>query len=169
MSGLSQAQRAILEVLLDAIYPSVPGIPGAVESGVADRLVRELDEPPWNGQQRYASGPFAHPGHPGHGWQSEAAPAVALGASLSEIDQWAHAQLGQPVVKLARDRAERVLEALAAGDLALSQGIHPVDLFAILHRYVFEQMHGEAVYGWLRSAPVTPSTAEQPQRAASGI
>jgi hypothetical protein len=168
MSTLSQAQLATLTALLDAIYPSVPGISGAVESGVADRLVRELDEPPWNGQRRYTAGPFASPDHPGHGWQSEAAPASALGASLSEIDQWARTQLGQPVAELARDRADRVVEALAAGELVLSQGIHPVDLFQILHRYVFEQMHGEAVYGWLRPAAAAQSTAQQPQRAGAG-
>jgi hypothetical protein len=121
---LRPTEQVILTRLIDAIYPSVDDIVGAVKAGVVERLIAELPNPPWNGQARYAQGPFVHPVHAGHGWQSEA---------------------------LAR--------ALAVGEVELTHGITSVDLFRILHRYVFETLHGEARYGWFAAPVPAASTA----------
>jgi hypothetical protein len=148
-AALNDHQEGILARLIDGLYPAVDTISGALQAGVLTKLLTELEQAPWNGQSRYSQGPFVHPEHAGHGWQSQGSPAESLAASLTELDTWSVQTYGVPITGLGINRLDLVLQRLSDGSVRLSQGISSVDLFKVLHRSVFEAMHGEANYGWV--------------------
>jgi gluconate 2-dehydrogenase gamma chain len=143
----TNTERAFIEAAIERLIPGDPVGPGALESGVAIFLDRQLFGPYGRGDHFFLGGPWPK-GTPQQGYQSRFSPAQLYRAAIAAIDKHVAAGLGAAsFAKLDASAQDGLLKALAKNDLPLEGGVDGKTFFDMLLQNTKEGYFSDPIYG----------------------
>ncbi|MDQ1081902.1 gluconate 2-dehydrogenase subunit 3 family protein [Pseudoroseomonas cervicalis] len=143
---LSQAEAKLLEPIIARLIPSDDLGPGALDSGVASFIDRQLATPWAAGDHFYAQGPF-HPGVASQGYQLQDTPAALVRKGLARLAEMVPQQRGgRSFDQLSPAEQDALLGELERGELDLSPVPGPL-FFQSLLDITIEGYFADPLYG----------------------
>jgi len=140
-------ERAFIEAAIERLIPGDPVGPGALESGVAIFLDRQLFGPFGRGDHFFLGGPWSK-GTPQQGYQSRYAPSQLYRAAIAAIDKFVAAKFGVPsFAKLNTVDQDGLLKSLDKNDIALEGGVDGKTFFDMLLQNTKEGYFSDPIYG----------------------
>ena len=140
-------ERVFIEAAIERLIPSDPVGPGALESGVAIFLDRQLFGPFGRGDHFFLGGPWPK-GTPQQGYQSRFSPSQLYRTAIAAIDKYVAAKLGAPsFAKLSTTDQDGCLKSLERNDLALEGGVDGKAFFGMLLQNTKEGYFSDPIYG----------------------
>ena len=142
-------EAAFLEAAVDALIPHDDVGPGALESGVATYIDRQMAGAHGRGARLYLQGPFAE-GTPQQGWQLPMTPAEALRAGIEETNAWCQKTRKATLADLAPAERAAALAELDAGHAEFG-AIRSKQFFEMLLALTMEGYFADPAYGGNRN------------------
>lgn len=139
------SEAAFIEAAVSRLIPKDELGSGALESGVAVFIDRQLAGPYGQGDHFYLKGPFPD-GAPSQGWQMPK-PADVYRTAISEIDHYAADAHGAGFAKLTPGKQDEILKALESGKAKPRGSIEPKAFFALLLQNTMEGFFADPLYG----------------------
>lgn len=138
-------ESAFVEAAIARLIPKDELGPGALETGVAVFIDRQLAGPYGKGDHFYLQGPFPH-GDANQGWQM-ASPAEVYRAAILEVNRYALDAKGAAFAMLKPEEQEALLTALEKGVAPLKGGVDAKAFFALLLQNTIEGFFADPLYG----------------------
>ena len=135
---------AFIEAAVSRLIPADDKWPGALETGVANFLDKELNGAWGAGERLYRSGPW-QPGTPSQGYQLPFTPAELFRTALAAINKDL-SRAGTPFAKMSGDQQDAYLRSLEAGGKDLG-GVPSDIFFTHLWDATVEGFFSDPVYG----------------------
>jgi gluconate 2-dehydrogenase gamma chain len=143
----TNAERSFIEAAVERLIPNDPVGPGALESGVAIFLDRQLSGPFGRGDHFFLGGPWPK-GTPQQGYQSRLSPSKLYRAAIAAIEKYVVAKLGRSgFAKLDTSDQDSLLKALERDDLPLEGGVDGKAFFDMLLQNTKEGYFSDPIYG----------------------
>jgi gluconate 2-dehydrogenase gamma chain len=141
----SAGEARFIEAAVSRLIPKDELGPGALESGVAVFIDRQLAGPYGQGDHFYLKGPFPN-GEPNQGWQMPK-PADVYRRAIAEVDRYAVDAHGAAFAGLTPDRQDELLKALESGQAELRGGADAKAFFTLLLQNTMEGFFADPLYG----------------------
>jgi gluconate 2-dehydrogenase gamma chain len=138
-------EAAFIEAAVDTLIPSDAVGPGALESGVAVYIDRQLAGAFGNGARLYMQGPFAE-GTPQQGYQFPLLPAELVRVGIADTEAWCQSSRKKSLAGLAPADRAAVMTELETGKASFAAVPAPA-FFGMLLQLTMEGYFADPAYG----------------------
>lgn len=135
-----------VQAAVDRLIPADDTGPGALESGVADFIDRQMDDAYGRGELWYMQGPFAPDAPATLGYQLRFTPRELYRAGIKAVGDWCQQQHGKGFAALAPEERDQVLQQLEHGAIVL-EGVPAAAFFSQLLQNTKEGYFADPMYG----------------------
>jgi gluconate 2-dehydrogenase gamma chain len=142
---LNQDEQAFIEPAIDTLIPADDVGPGALESGVAIYIDRQLAGAFGNGARLYMQGPF-EPGTPQQGYQLPLLPNELIRAGIADANAWCQSSRMKFFADLTPADRAVVLKELETNK-ATFRSVPPPAFFGMLLQLTMEGYFADPAYG----------------------
>jgi gluconate 2-dehydrogenase gamma chain len=148
----NEDEAVFIRSAVDCLIPADAVGPGALESGVADYIDRQMASGYGRGARMYQQGPFAE-GVPQQGWQFPLTPAELIRVGIADADNWSRATHGKRLADLAVADRTAALGEIDAGHANFAN-VPAGAFFNLLLQLTMEGYFGDPAYGGNRDMAV---------------
>ncbi len=142
---LNRAEALFIDAAIDLLIPADDLGPGALDSGVALFIDRQLASDWGNGGRWYMAGPF-QTGTPQQGYQSAFTPARLIRAGIAETNRWTQSQWNAAFADLSPSLRLQALTGLDQGTAQLAT-VPAAAFFSLLLTLTREGFFADPIHG----------------------